>query len=335
MDKYKKPSMNNNKRAVYDGDTTDDDLDANGNDTDNDLDDDIDNINLNYNKREHRLSTNLMQQIELNINEFGDDDNNNDIDGRLVNYLNIPLNEFMNSPVPKGITICTKILRKKKTIKPPSYHLYLNMYENKYGNDKLLSFAKKQSKSKSKTYIMYAPTSTILNNSSSNNYKDDIIKLAKLKSNLIGTIFTTFSNLKKELITIIYNLNPLGFKGPRKLNVLLPRDQENQNEQQHQIQESLYKRVVKKNFDNIIILENKEPEWNPETETYQLDFKQRVSHVSVKNFQLVHSSNARLVLLQSGKIDDNLFTLDFTYPFTPLQAFSIAISSLTNKLGCA
>ncbi len=40
------------------------------------------------------------------------------------------------------------------------------------------------------------------------------------------------------------------------------------------------------------------------------------------------------MLLQFGKVDNNMYNLDFQYPFSPLQAVAIALSSCDNKLFC-
>jgi len=38
--------------------------------------------------------------------------------------------------------------------------------------------------------------------------------------------------------------------------------------------------------------------------------------------------------MQFGKSEDNTFALDFKYPFSPLQAFAIAISAMDTRIGC-
>lgn len=40
------------------------------------------------------------------------------------------------------------------------------------------------------------------------------------------------------------------------------------------------------------------------------------------------------VLMQFGRVSDKHFTMDYSYPLSALQAFGIAISSLTGKLAC-
>ena len=61
--------------------------------------------------------------------------------------------------------------------------------------------------------------------------------IGKLRSNLLGTQFTVFdngyslmkddkhesrSNPRQELAAVVYDTNVLGFKGPRKMTVIIP-----------------------------------------------------------------------------------------------------------------
>ena len=66
-----------------------------------------------------------------------------------------------------------------------------------------------------------------------------------------------------------------------------------------------------------------------------MDFYNRVDKASVKNFQLIKENDSLgRIILQFGKIDDNMFNLDFQYPLNPIQAFAIALSSIDSKLFC-
>lgn len=40
------------------------------------------------------------------------------------------------------------------------------------------------------------------------------------------------------------------------------------------------------------------------------------------------------VIVQFGRVGKDLFTLDFRFPLSPLQAFGIALSSFDYKLAC-
>lgn len=52
-----------------------------------------------------------------------------------------------------------------------------------------------------------------------------------------------------------------------------------------------------KNMDNLIELHNKTPVWNDETQSYVLNFHGRVTQASVKNFQVVHDSDSKLLII--------------------------------------
>lgn len=79
---------------------------------------------------------------------------------------------------------------------------------------------------------------------------------------------------------------------------------------------------------------NKPPKWNETVGAYVLNFNGRVTMASVKNFQLVSPDDQERVVLQFGRVDKDLFSMDFQYPLSPLQAFSICLSSFDQKLAC-
>ena len=79
---------------------------------------------------------------------------------------------------------------------------------------------------------------------------------------------------------------------------------------------------------------NKKPIWSQEYNNYILNFfNHRVQVEDKKNFILENNENKN-AFLQCGKISENLFALDFMQPFTPIQAFSICITSLLSKIPC-
>eukprot|EP00798_Chlamydomonas_sp_ICE-L_P001157 gene1157-3961_t len=87
----------------------------------------------------------------------------------------------------------------------------------------------------------------------------------------------------------------------------------------------------------LIMLATKPAEYDEQNKAFTLDFKGRVKEASVKNFQLVHwdhhtDRRGSEVALQFGKIEDDLYALDFTYPFNTEIAFSIALASIDTKL---
>ena len=83
----------------------------------------------------------------------------------------------------------------------------------------------------------------------------------------------------------------------------------------------------------LLALQNRPPWWNMELGSFVLNFGGRVSVASVKNFQLCDRHDQDNILLQFGRIQGrHSFTMDFQYPLTAVQAFSIAISSLQSKI---
>ena len=80
--------------------------------------------------------------------------------------------------------------------------------------------------------------------------------------------------------------------------------------------------------DGVIILESRRPKWNPRTETFELPFGGRANWASARNFQLINREgpNDRAVLLY-GKMEEDEFALDFSYPLSPLHALSIVLTT--------
>lgn len=80
-------------------------------------------------------------------------------------------------------------------------------------------------------------------------------------------------------------------------------------------------------------LQNKQPIYNPDTNSYSLNFSGRVTVASVKNFQIIHPLEPTFITLTFGKEANDSFILDFTHPWNPLQAFCVGLTALDHKLG--
>ena len=90
-------------------------------------------------------------------------------------------------------------------------------------------------------------------------------------------------------------------------------------------------------------LHNCPPRWNEAVSAYVLNFYGRVTQASVKNFQIVRSGvgpdggpggrHDNDVMIQFGRTGCNHFSMDYKF-VSPLQAFAIALSSLTPKFAC-
>lgn len=125
-------------------------------------------------------------------------------------------------------------------------------------------------------------------------------------------------------------------KGPRKLQILVPSFVDGEYKEFKNIgNHERLKDALKVPTDDVYHFINNPPKWSDEHQAFVLDFYNRVEKASVKNFQLVERDDEGFkVLLQFGKVDDNLYNLDYQYPFSLVQAFSIALSSCDSKLLC-
>lgn len=92
-------------------------------------------------------------------------------------------------------------------------------------------------------------------------------------------------------------------------------------------------------------LTSKVPAWDERQQCWALDFKGRATRASIHNFQLISATNcvissdetadpaAESVILQLGKVGKGVYILDFCAPLSPLQAFSICLSSFSTGAG--
>jgi len=84
-------------------------------------------------------------------------------------------------------------------------------------------------------------------------------------------------------------------------------------------------------------LYNKSPHWNAALNCWCLNFRGRVKLASVKNFQLVEGGAGQgmddPVVMQFGKVDENVFVLDFNPTLlSAVQAFGVALSTFNGRL---
>ncbi|KAK4766944.1 hypothetical protein SAY86_014695 [Trapa natans] len=103
-----------------------------------------------------------------------------------------------------------------------------------------------------------------------------------------------------------------------------------------------------------LVLKNKAPRWHEQLQCWCLNFRGRVTVASVKNFQLIASnpsssttgsipsssqpgscqSDHDKIILQFGKVGEDIFTMDYRYPLSAFQAFAICLTSFGTKLAC-
>ncbi|KAI5945343.1 Tubby protein [Manis javanica] len=255
------------------------------------------------------------------------------------------LEEFALRPAPQGITIKCRIMRDKKGMDRGMYPTYFLHLDREDGKKVFLLAGRKRKKSKTSNYLISVDPTDLSRGGDS--------YIGKLRSNLMGTKFTVYDNgvnpqkassstlesgtLRQELAAVCYETNVLGFKGPRKMSVIVPgmnMVHERVSIRPRNEQEMLLARWQNKNMESIIELQNKTPVWNDDTQSYVLNFHGRVTQASVKNFQIIHGNDPDYIVMQFGRVAEDVFTMDYNYPLCALQAFAIALSSFDSKLAC-
>ncbi|XP_040114369.1 tubby protein homolog isoform X1 [Oryx dammah] len=255
------------------------------------------------------------------------------------------LEEFALRPAPQGITIKCRITRDKKGMDRGMYPTYFLHLDREDGKKVFLLAGRKRKKSKTSNYLISVDPTDLSRGGDS--------YIGKLRSNLMGTKFTVYDNgvnpqkasastlesgtLRQELAAICYETNVLGFKGPRKMSVIVPgmtMVHERVSIRPRNEHETLLARWQNKNTESIIELQNKTPVWNDDTQSYVLNFHGRVTQASVKNFQIIHGNDPDYIVMQFGRVAEDVFTMDYNYPLCALQAFAIALSSFDSKLAC-
>eukprot|EP00835_Amoeboradix_gromovi_P002725 NODE_160_length_16633_cov_0.230132.p7 type:complete len:276 gc:universal NODE_160_length_16633_cov_0.230132:11418-12245(+) len=245
---------------------------------------------------------------ELPIDSDGEDEANIVFNPFIPRYANDDL--YCRVPIPIQEHVLMKVVRGRE-VNQPIYDLFLERTEELY-----LLHSKKQFGTQ--TYLIYT-------DAKADKY------LGKVSSNFLGTMFTITDHNGVELAVVLYKPNILGFKGPRCMTILLPAI--SKQGKMNILRSSLYD-MYKSNSKEIIVLQNKTPLWNEETNSYVLNFNGRVTVASVKNFQVTPNQDLDYILLQFGRVAANRFTLDCRYPISVLQAFGISLTSFESKIAC-
>ncbi|XP_036131634.1 tubby-related protein 2 [Molossus molossus] len=253
---------------------------------------------------------------------------------------------YVLRPAVRGCTVQCCISRDKRGVDKsmfPFYYLYLEAIDG-HGRKHFLLAGRKRKRSTTSNYLISLDPTDLS--------RDGDNFVGKVRSNVLGTKFTIFDNgvnpekkylipetarIREELGVVYYETNVLGFRGPRKMTVIIPGiDAQNRriSIQPQNEQESVMSSLRQGTNQGLVLLKNKAPSWSSETGAYVLNFHGRVTQASVKNFQIVHPEDPDHFVLQFGRVAADLFTMDFCFPLCPLQAFAICLSSFDGKLAC-
>lgn len=140
-----------------------------------------------------------------------------------------------------------------------------------------------------------------------------------------------------EVGQISYKFNLLKSRGPRRIHTTLQTSPQTSKEESllHEYKPESPKLKPNSVVSPKLVLKNKAPRWHEHLQCWCLNFHGRVTVASVKNFQLVSETDQEeTVLLQFGKVGDDIFTMDYKEPLSAFQAFAICLTSFGTKLAC-
>lgn len=259
----------------------------------------------------------------------------------------------LKQPGPREFPHQCLIRRNKKT---STFYLYLALTPSFSEKGKFLLAARRYRRGAHSEYIISLDAGDL--SQGSNAY------VGKLSSDFLGTNFTIYDSRPPhngakpsssrgsrrfaskqispqvpagnfEVGQVSYKFNLLKSRGPRRMvcTVKCPSSGETADD------------IKMKKAENAgcTILRNKSPRWHEHLQCWCLNFHGRVTVASVKNFQLVATvdqsqpggkGDEETVLLQFGKVGDDIFTMDYRQPLSAFQAFAICLTSFGTKLAC-
>ncbi|KAK1943004.1 Tubby-related protein 2 [Phytophthora citrophthora] len=257
-------------------------------------------------------------------------------------------------PLDAGIIRCYVKQVYRGMFKQYGYELYLQGQIGTQEEDKFLLAARRQVRSN------MTANYTICTDKECTDAK----RIGRMGSNFLGTCFTLYDNgrdpqklakiqdavssddlvgqnvlqIREELGCVTYEPNRTSV-GPRKMRVVIPDVDEEGGSSKivrpMSRQDRLVTRLSTGDMKDLMRFSNREPVFREDLGAYCLDFGGRVSMASVKNFQLISSEDPSMGnILQFGRVADDMFTMDFQWPLSPFQAFSICLSSCDTKLAC-
>lgn len=296
-------------------------------------------------KKSHKAEKNTRSLASLNSNYRRSSSTASESNERPTSPISVEdLEKFALRPAPRDVTIQCRVTRDRRGVEKGIYPTYYLHMEKEDGKRVFLMAGRKRKKCKTSNYLISTDPTNLS--------RDTDSYIGKLRSNVLGTKFTVYDggenpekkpfikeceSVRQELAAICYETNVLGFKGPRKMTVIIPgmlETDERVDIRPKNEPETLLTRHANGNTDKLVTLVNKSPSWNEQTQSYVLNFHGRVTQASVKNFQIIHPDNEDYIVMQFGRVAEDVFSMDYSFPMCALQAFAITLSSFDGKLAC-
>ncbi|XP_071691892.1 tubby-like F-box protein 7 isoform X2 [Rutidosis leptorrhynchoides] len=276
-----------------------------------------------------------------------------------VNTGNITFPSCLKQPGPRDMPLQCLIKRNKKN---SMFYLYLAASPSFTDNGKFLLAARRSRHGAHTEYIISLDPNDL--SQGSNAY------VGKLSSDFLGTKFTIYDSQPPhngakhssssagrrfttkqispqvpagnfEIGEVSYKFNLLKSRGPRRMVSSLKCSASDELQTDAKLTKS--KSVAGGGGAGQTLLRNKAPRWHEHLQCWCLNFHGRVTVASVKNFQLVATmdpsqpggkGDGETVLLQFGKVGDDMFTMDYRQPLSAFHAFAICLTSFGTKLAC-
>ncbi|KAL0903919.1 hypothetical protein M5K25_025982 [Dendrobium thyrsiflorum] len=267
----------------------------------------------------------------------------------------------LKQPGPSELPIQCFIKRNKKN---STFYLYLSLTQTFMDKGKFLLAARRVRRGYHTEYTISLDADDLSQGSKA--------YMGKLRSNFLGTKFMLYdsrppydgakasnSRVSRRLASkrispqvgtgnfeigqVTYKFNLLKSRGPRRMLCTLHCPAGGKPAAAAEGHHSPTKTAKGGTTTSSIVLKNKSPRWHEHLQCWCLNFHGRVTVASVKNFQLVAAADPNqaggameedTVLLQFGKVGDDLFTMDYREPLSAFQAFAICLSSFGTKLAC-
>ncbi|OVA13613.1 Tubby [Macleaya cordata] len=266
----------------------------------------------------------------------------------------------LKQPGPRDSPLQCFIKRNKKN---STFYLYLGFTPTVMDRGKFLLAARRYRRGAHTEYIISLDADDL--SQGSNAY------VGKLSSDFLGTKFTIYDSQPPyigakpsssrssrrfaskqispqvpagnfEIGQVSYKFNLLKSRGPRRMlcNLRCPGTKQTSDEEPQKDDSEMQAPTA---TSESMVLRNKAPRWHEPLQCWCLNFHGRVTVASVKNFQLVAAvdpsqpggkGDEEIVLLQFGKVGDDMFTMDYRQPLSAFQAFAICLTSFGTKLAC-
>lgn len=269
-----------------------------------------------------------------NLTSFTENSSNFNKNYENTNDALFPINEFILN---KKINKKSKKSQKKNKLyntfflnRPVYYDEFDEINMEKWYKNRIKIF-KDEENDKKYIYKLYSddrirPHSSLLKAEKENGIyviRKDMDIVGKIRWNIFSCHFKVLDCKDNLLEEIIFNFNFMGWNGPTKLQILIPKTvSKNKSWSKSKNRKVLHK------------IENKSPEYNEIFNIYTLKFIRRKVIPNERNLELIYSEykeDDNNILLQFAQYNKNEFILDYKYPFNNIIAFAVAITAFTSR----